>query len=259
MDALQSLPLRSTDVLDILLLAFLIYQLLQLVRGTRAVQMITGFAVLGLGFYAARNMGFRAVTSALGATLEYLPLAIVVLFQAELREALTRFGKTSFLGRLSGPRPHNALEEMVDAAWALSGRKQGAILVVEREQGLKNYIETGVPVDAPLSPDLALAIFSHESPLHDGACIMREGRIVAASCFLPLTQQKGLDRTLGSRHRAALGMTEETDALALVVSEETGAISLALHGQLFRGLTRDDLLTRLAESLGSAHAAGASS
>lgn len=241
--------LRPIDVLDILLLSFVFYQILVLIRGTRAVQMILGITVLGAAFLASRFFGLRAVASALGSAIDYAPLAIIVLFQSELREALANFGRTSFIARLHGKKPHTAVEELADAAWALAGRKLGAILVLEREQGLRNYIETGVPVDAPFSRDLAIAIFNHESPLHDGACILREGRIVAASCFLPLTQKKGLDRTLGSRHRAALGMTEETDALALVVSEETGLISLAVRGQLFRGLTRDDVVTKIRESM----------
>ncbi|MFN7972196.1 MAG: diadenylate cyclase CdaA [Acidobacteriota bacterium] len=237
------------DALDVLFLAFLFYQLLLLIRGTRAVQMITGIVVLGLALALSRWWQLRALSAALAYALDYIPLAIIVLFQAELREALASFGRTSILSRFSGVKPHTAIDELADAAWALSGKKRGAIFVLEREQGLKNFIETGVPIDAPLSTDLALAIFASESPLHDGACILREGRIVAASCFLPLTQQKGLDRTLGSRHRAALGMTEETDALTLVVSEESGLISLGSHGQLFRGLSRQDVVTKIQDAM----------
>lgn len=237
------------DVLDVVLLAFLIYQLILLIRGTRAVQMMTGIAVLAASFYISQQLGLRAVASALGMALDYTPLAIIVLFQAELREALASFGRTSILEMMSRSSPPTALDELADAVWALSRKKWGAILVIEREQGLKNYVQTGVRIDAPVSSDLMLAIFSHESPLHDGACILRGGRVVAASCFLPLTQKKGLDRTLGSRHRAALGMTEETDALALVVSEETGLISMAIHGQLSRGLSRDDVSARLRQIL----------
>lgn len=243
------LPLSLVDALDVLLLSFLIYQMLTLIRGTRAVQMIIGITVLIVSAYASRAFGLRALGSALGSAVDYAPLAIIVLFQAELREALATFGRTSFLARMGRARPHGAIEELADAATALAGKKLGAILVIERDQGLKNYVETGMPVDAPLSVELLLAIFNHESPLHDGACILKEGRIVAASCFLPLTQKRGLDRTLGSRHRAALGMTEETDALALVVSEETGIISLAAHGQLFRGLTREDVISKIRESV----------
>lgn len=243
------LPVSWVDGLDILLLSFLIYQLLTLIRGTRAVQMITGIAVLGLAFYASRGLGLRALASALGSAIEYAPLAVIVLFQAELRDMLTNFGRTSFIDMLSRQKAHTAVDELADSAWALSRKKRGAIIVIERGQGLKNYIQTGVPIDAPLSSDLALALFSKESPLHDGACILRIGRIVAAACFLPLTQKKGLDRALGSRHRAALGMTEETDALALVVSEETGLVSLAVHGQLFRGLSRDDVAAKMRDLL----------
>lgn len=237
------------DLVDILFLAFLFYQLLLLIRGTRAVQMITGIVVLMIALSLSRFWQLRALSAALAYALDYVPLAIIVLFQAELREALASFGRTTILSRFSSGKPHTAVEELADAAWALSGKKRGAIFVLEREQGLKNYVETGVPLDAPLSSDLALAIFGPESPLHDGACVLREGRIVAASCFLPLTQQKGLDRTLGSRHRAALGMTEETDALTLVVSEETGLISLSIHGQLFRGLSREDVVTKIQDAM----------
>jgi len=246
-----TLPFSATwlDGLDILLLWFLIYRLVILVRGTRAVQMIIGITVLGGGFYLAQMLGMRALASALGSAIDYIPLAIIVLFQSELREGLASFGRTSFLPFLQGKAAHTAADELADAAWGLARKKLGAILVVEREQGLKNYIETGVPVDAPISSDLTLALFHHESPLHDGACILREGRIVAASCFLPLTQRKGLDRTLGSRHRAAIGMTEETDAMAIVISEETGLISIALHGQLMRGLSRDDVAAKVTECL----------
>jgi len=240
---------RPIDALDIVLLAFLVYQLLLLIRGTRAVQMITGIAVVGLAYYASQGLGLRALASALGSAIDYIPLAVIVLFQSELREALASFGRTGLIETLARKKPPSAIDDLSEAAWALARKKLGAILVLEREQGLKNYIQTGVRVDAPVSSDLLLAIFCHESPLHDGACIVRDGRIVAASCFLPLTQKRGLDRTLGSRHRAALGMTEETDAVAVVVSEETGLISLSAHGQLFRGLSRDDVASKLRESM----------
>lgn len=239
---------RPVDALDVLLLAFLIYQLLLLIRGTRAVQMITGIAVVGIAFYASEGLGLRALSSALGRAIDYIPIAVIVLFQAELREALATFGRTSLFELLARRKAPSAIDELAEVAWALSRKKLGAILVLEREQGLKNYIQTGVRVDAPISSDLLLAIFCHESPLHDGACIVRGRTIVAASCFLPLTQKRGLDRSLGSRHRASLGMTEETDAVAIVVSEETGLISLSVHGQLFRGLSREDVGAKLRET-----------
>jgi diadenylate cyclase len=178
--------------------------------------------------------------------LVYVAFAAIVIFQSDIRRALAHFGQAPFFryfNRLEAA--DEVVEEVVVAATMLAQQKVGAIVAIEREIGLRNYIESGIPLDAALTYDLLVTIFRPGSPLHDGAVILQEGRIAAAACFLPLTVNPRLSRELGTRHRAAIGLTEESDAAAVVVSEETGTISIALNGEIERGLTPDDLRTRL--------------
>ena len=178
--------------------------------------------------------------------LVYVAFAAIVIFQSDIRRALAHFGQAPFFRYCNRQEAADeTVEEVVVAATMLSQQKVGAIVAIEREIGLRNYIESGIPLDAALTYDLLVTIFRPGSPLHDGAVILQEGRIAAAACFLPLTVNPRLSRELGTRHRAAIGLTEESDAAAVVVSEETGTISIALNGEIERGLTPDDLRARL--------------
>src|SRR5439155_22205665 len=178
--------------------------------------------------------------------LVYVVFAAIVIFQSDIRRALAHFGQAPFFRYFSRQEEADeTVEEVVVAATMLAQQKVGAIIAIEREIGLRNYIESGIPLDAALTYDLLVTIFRPGSPLHDGAIILQEGRIAAAACFLPLTVNPRLSRELGTRHRAAIGLTEENDAAAVVISEETGTISIALNGEIERGLTTDDLRARL--------------
>jgi diadenylate cyclase len=226
--------------------SFLIYELLLLIRGTRAVQMaLSGGFLIGL-FFLSRWLGLETVNWVIRNMATYVVFAIIVLFQSDIRRALAHFGRAPFFRVLTRPETGNeTIEEIVVAASTLAGRRQGAIVVIEREIGLRNYIESGIPLDAQVTYDLLVSIFQPTAPLHDGAVIVQEGRVAAASCFLPLTVQPALSRELGTRHRAAIGLTEENDAVAVVVSEESGLISIALDGTIERGLAPNDLRNRL--------------
>ncbi len=250
LDALASLAQRTSftwwDAIDILLVALLIYEFLKLIRGTRAVQMAATSGILVLLFVASTTMPLQTVNWLIRNMVGYIVFAAIVLFQSDIRRAMAHFGRTPFFRVLTKPDTSaETIEEVVVAASTLSGRRQGAIIVLEREIGLRNYVESGIPLDAEVTYDLLVSIFQPGAPLHDGAVIIQEGRVAAASCFLPLTVQPALSRELGTRHRAAIGLTEENDAVAVVVSEESGLISVALAGTIERGLTPDQLRTQL--------------
>ncbi len=237
------------DVLDILIVAFIIYQVLQLIRGTHAVQVVLGGAVLALLFSASQWLDLQAVNWLVRTFLPYAVFGILVIFQPEIRKMLAHIGKTPLGGMFGAPRTEEILDEMVLATTTLASKKIGAILVLERDMGLKSYIETGIALDAHITYDLLINIFTPGTPLHDGAVIVQGNRLAAAACFLPLTVNPELSRTLGSRHRAAIGITEDTDALAVVVSEETGTISMVEGGRIRRGLDGRTLRQTLFESM----------
>ena len=240
------------DLLDIALVSFLMYELLLLMRGTRAMQMaLSGAFLLGL-FFVSRWLQLEAVNWVIRNLAAYVVFAIIVLFQADIRRALAHFGRAPFFRYFErATSTDETMEDLVTAAATLAERRIGAIIVVERQIGLRNYIEGGIPLDAEVSHDLLVTIFQQKSPLHDGAVIIQGDRIAAAACFLPLSVNPRLSRELGTRHRAALGLTEENDAVAVVVSEETGAISLVIGGDLERGLSADALRIRLRALLGT--------
>ncbi len=247
--ALSRAPLTWWDLVDIAIVAVLIYELLKLIRGTRAVQMAVGTLLLVVLFYVSQVAPLQTVNWLIRNLLVYLVFAAIVVFQSDIRRALAHFGQAPFFRVFMRPEASDeTIEEIVVATTALAAHKIGAIVAIEREIGLRNYVESGIPLDAALTYDLLLAIFQPGSPLHDGAVIVQEGRIAAAACFLPLTVNPRLSRDLGSRHRAAIGLTEECDAVAIVVSEETGQVSLAIDGQIERHLDPDRLRARL-ESL----------
>ncbi|HZI67437.1 MAG TPA: diadenylate cyclase CdaA [Thermoanaerobaculia bacterium] len=224
------------DAADILIVAFVVYFLLRLIRGTRAVQMVFGLIAILVVYWISVILKLVALRTVLSALIFYLPFAIIVLFSQELRRALAAFGRTPFFSLFTGYHAEETVSDLVLAATSLSNKKVGALIVLERREGLKTYIENGVPVDAAISYDLLVNLFSPGTPLHDGAVIVSRERIAAAACFLPLSLKEGLSKRFGTRHRAAIGVTEETDALAIVVSEERGTISLARDGQLVEDL-----------------------
>ena len=210
------------DAVDILAVAVVMYYLLRLIRGTRAVQMLLGLAFVGAVYYVARLIELPTLERLLESLLILLPIAAIVLFQQEIRRALANFGRNPLWGFAKQQKVERTFNELVLAATTLASRRIGALIVVERLEGLRNYIENGIALDAVVSYDLLINLFTPDTPLHDGAVIIQEDRLAAAACFLPLTFNPELSTELGTRHRAALGITEETDALALVVSEETG-------------------------------------
>ena len=237
------------DALDILIVAFIIYELLQFIRGTHAVQMALGGFVLVVLYWASQWLDLQTVNWLLRTFLPYLVFGIIVVFQAEIRKVLAHLGRTPLLGAFGTPKTEGVVDEVVLASTSLASQRTGAIIVLEREIGLRSYIETGIALDALVTYDLLLSIFNPGTPLHDGAVVIQGDRIAAAACFLPLTVNPELSRTLGSRHRAAIGVTEDTDALAVVVSEETGLISLVSGGTIRRGFEGRTLKQALLEAL----------
>ena len=239
-------PVGWWDLIDIAIVSFLIYEFLKLIRGTRAVQMGVGSLLIVALFYVSRLAPLQTVNWLIRNMLVYMAFAAIVIFQGDIRRALAHFGQAPFFRYLNRQEAADeTIEEIVVAATMLSAQKVGAIVAVEREIGLRNYIESGIPLDATLTYDLLVTIFHPGSALHDGAVILQENRVAAAACFLPLTVNPRVSRELGTRHRAAIGLTEEGDAVAVIVSEETGKISLAIDGRIERQLSPDDLRARL--------------
>ncbi|MEE9563277.1 MAG: diadenylate cyclase CdaA [Thermoanaerobaculia bacterium] len=237
------------DVLDVALVAVVIYNLLLLIRGTRAVQMLLGLLFIGAAYYLAGAANLLTLQQLLGSFLFVLPFAIIVLFQQEIRRALASFGRNPLWGLGTHQKIEATIHETVLAAAAMAERRTGALIVIQRLEGLRNFIENGIIIDALVSYDLLINIFNPETPLHDGAVIIQEDRIAAAACFLPLTLKPELSKEFGTRHRAALGISEEVDALAVVVSEETGTISLAIDGRMIRDLDGKSLRNTLYQYL----------
>ena len=237
------------DLIDILIVAFLIYQLLQFIRGTHAVQMALGALVLVLLYWLSQLLHLETVNWLLRTFMPYLVFGIIVVFQSEIRKVLAQLGKTPLPGVFGSPRTEEVIDEVVLAGTTLAAQRTGAIVVIERDMGLRSYIETGIAMDALVTYDLLISIFNPGTPLHDGAVIIQGNRVAAAACFLPLTVNPQLSRELGSRHRAAIGVTEDTDALAVVVSEETGVISLVVGGRIRRELDGASLKSALLDAL----------
>jgi diadenylate cyclase len=248
LEFLRFTPFSIRDLIDIALVAFIIYRSLLLMRGTRGVQMTFGIVMLLLFYWATRFWMLTAVGWLLSQVLTYIVFAIIVLYQNEIRRGLAGMGKTSIWGhhRRQGK---NGFDEIVLAATTLASKKIGALVIIERDIGLRNYVESGIALDAVLTYDLLVTIFSPNTPLHDGAVIVQQKRILAARCFLPLTLDPYLSKELGTRHRAAIGITEETDAVAIIVSEETGTISLANGGQITRDLDGTSLRAALQNAM----------
>jgi len=238
---------RVIAALDILILAAIIYYLLKLLRGTRAIPMVIAVLLLVLLYEGARWARLEMLEWILTTLLPYFAIALIVLFQPEIRRALARVGRRPLLLRFTSRETAEAHDDLVLAVTFFSQNRIGALVALEREVGLRTYIESGIPLDATLSYDLLLAIFHPASPLHDGAVIIQNNRVAAAACFLPLSLNPAISNQLGTRHRAAIGVTEESDAVVVLVSEQTGAISLATGGAIELGITPETLSQRLGQ------------
>jgi uncharacterized protein (TIGR00159 family) len=237
------------DVIDIALVAYITYRFLLLMRGTRGAQMTFGIAVLLLFYWVTRYYRLTAVQWLLTNALTYIVFGIIVLYQNEIRRGLAGIGRTPLLGQYRRRGGKDGYEEIILAATTLASKKIGALIVVERDIGLRNYAESGIALDAVLTYDLLVTIFSPNTPLHDGAVIVQRNRIIAAGCFLPVTLDPLLSKELGTRHRAAIGITEETDSVAVIVSEETGIVSAVIEGKITRNLDGAGLRTILQSAM----------
>jgi diadenylate cyclase len=235
--SLSRLSFTWRDAIDILAVALIAYTLLRLIRGTRAVQMVVGLVIVFLAYQVAVALRLVALREVLKSLVFYLPFGIIVLFAQELRRALATFGRTPLW--FSSYRAEEMISDIVLATTSLSTRRVGALIVIERQEGLKTYIENGVRVDSAVSYDLLVTLFAPGTPLHDGAVIISGERIAAASCFLPLSLKEGLPKRFGTRHRAAIGITEETDALAIIVSAAGHAPARVCRGRLSEGGGKD--------------------
>src|SRR5216684_410953 len=238
----------SFTVLDILLVALIIYEVLVMIRGTRAAPMLAGLAAVAAAFYLARIGELVTLNWLVSHLLPYVVFALIVVFQSEIRHVLSDVGRRVSFLRGSAVEG-DSYDDIVLAANLFSQHQTGALIVIEREIGLRTYIESGVAMDARLSYDLLATIFRPSAPLHDGAVIIQKDRLAAAACFLPLSMNPVLSTQLGTRHRAGIGITEETDAVAVIISEETGTISMAVAGSIERELTVERLRERLSHLL----------
>lgn len=235
------------DLLDIALMSLILYRLLLIIKGTKAAQMLIGLGVLLLASVASRYLELYTIDWLVQSFWAQIVIAIIVLFQPEIRRALAHMGEAQFL-TFTKAEELKSLEEIVRASVALANRKIGGLMVIERETSLKDFVEVGTPLDAKVSKELLMSIFHPTSPIHDGAVIINGNRIAAAGCFLPITLSSDVSKALGTRHRAGIGLTEETDAVAIIVSEETGFISMSMGGRLETKLdmgTMRDMLTEL--------------
>lgn len=234
-----------TSAIDILVVAILIYQLLLIVRGRRAAYVLSGLWVVTVVYLIAISAHLELLRSVLAAMAPYAPIALIVMFQSELRRLLARIGRSRWLGLGGQLERRGVVDEILLAVEQMSELKMGALIVVERDIGLRTFIESGVALNANVSRDLLCAIFQPGGALHDGAVILQGEQIAAAACFLPLTMNPGMLRKHGTRHRAAIGVTEETDCLAIVVSEENGHVSMAARGDLEADVGMDRVRERL--------------
>jgi diadenylate cyclase len=239
--------LRWQDFFDVLIVSIVVYRLLLIIKGTRALQMLIGLGVLLVASLVSKFVGFYTLDWLLQSFWTYIVIALIVLFRPEIRKALAQMGEASFLPAFARAEELKSHEEIVRAAVSLANRKIGALIVIERDTSLQDFIEIGVPLEAKVSRELLLSIFHPTSPIHDGAVIIRGNRILAAGCFLPITLSTNLGKELGTRHRAAIGITEESDAVAIIVSEETGRMSLVMTENIETPLDMGTLRDRLTD------------
>jgi diadenylate cyclase len=226
--------IRWQDVVDILVVAFIIYQIFLLIKGTRAVQILLGMVVLFVAFLIARKVELLTLHWVLSNFLGSIILVIIILFKSEIRRVLAQVGRSPFVR--TPAETLQTIEEVIKAAVYLSSHLTGALIVLERQTGLNDHLRSGTAIDGKVSWELLVSIFHPQSPIHDGAVIIQNSKITAAGCYLPLTRNTRVSKSFGSRHRAALGLSEEADSAVVVVSEETGRISVAINGRFTRGL-----------------------
>jgi diadenylate cyclase len=241
--------IRWQDILDVLIVSMILYRTFLLIKGTRAIQLIIGFIMIFFVFYFSKKLELFTLGWILNNFVGSIILVIVVIFQNDIRRMLIALGRSPFFKNITYVEETMFYDEFSNACIIMGKRKTGALIVLEREIGLEEFMEIGIKMDASINTELILSIFQQTSPLHDGALIIREGRIRAASCILPLTLKDGLDKALGTRHRAAVGITEITDAVAVVVSEEKGWISYAYKGEIFTKISGEELMKVLKKLL----------
>jgi diadenylate cyclase len=240
--------LRWQDLVDIIVMSIIVYRLLLIIKGTKAAHMLIGLGVLLIASLLSRYFELYTVDWLIQSFWAQIVIAIIILFQPEIRRTLAQMGETQFLRTLTSAEELKSLEEIVRATIALANRKIGALIAIERDTSLGDFVEIGTRLDAKVSKEVLLSIFHPTSPIHDGAVVIKGNRIVAAGCFLPITMSSEISKAMGTRHRAGLGLSEETDAVILIVSEETGTVSMAMNGKLETHLdmgTLRDILTDL--------------
>jgi diadenylate cyclase len=238
------------DILDVLIVSFLLYKLLALMKGTRAVHMFFGLILLFILSVIAQWLNLMALNWIISSLKTVWVIAFVIIFQPELRRALASMGQHRFFSRFLKVEETGVIPEIIKACAHMAEKGLGALIVLEKDMGLKNYVETGTKIDAKVTAELLETLFTPPSPLHDGAVIIQNDRVIAAGCILPLTQDQRLSTALGTRHRAAIGLSEETDAIIIIVSEETHAISYAQGGKLMRKIDTNTLRTDLIKNFG---------
>ncbi|WCK54806.1 diadenylate cyclase CdaA [Aneurinibacillus sp. Ricciae_BoGa-3] len=241
-----------TDAADILIVSYLIYKVIMLLRGTRALQLLKGIMVIVVLMVASSYLQLQTLHWLMNQALTYGVVAILIIFQPELRRGLEQLGRGSLFSRSLKPDEEiviNFVESTAKAVFYMAKRRIGALIVIEQETGLSDYIETGISIEAKTSSELLINIFIPNTPLHDGAVIMRKDRVMAAGCYLPLSENPTISKELGTRHRAAIGLSEVSDAITLVVSEETGQVSIAMNGEIIRNLSKENLSSFLQEKL----------
>lgn len=252
MDGIFDLTKYVSDVVDILIVSYVIYKLLVLIRGTRAVQLLKGIIVVVFAWVLSTFFNLQTLRWMMEQVFTFGVLVVLIIFQPELRRALEQLGRGRFFGRghtLEERRMTKLISEVVKGIHYLSNRRIGALIVLERETGVTDYIETGINMNAEVSSELLINIFIPNTPLHDGAVIIREDKIMAAGCYLPLTENPFISKDLGTRHRAGIGMSEISDSISVIVSEETGHISVAMNGEIIRDLSEEMLIAKLYKEL----------
>jgi diadenylate cyclase len=241
-----------TDIIDILIVSYVIYKLIMLVRGTRAAQLLKGIVVVIVAWVISIWFNLNTLQWMMNQMFTFGVLAVIIIFQPELRRALEQLGRGKLFVRTAGDEDeavNQSISEVIKAVQFMAKRKIGALIVFERETGLNEYIESGIKLGASVSSELLINIFTPNTPLHDGAVIIRQSQIMAAGCYLPLSENPFISKALGTRHRAAIGISEVSDGIAVVVSEETGNISLAMNGQVVRNITDESLISKLYDEL----------
>ena len=239
--------IRWQDILDILLVTTILYRVLLIIKGTKAAQMLIGIGVLFVALLFSKYLGLYTIDWIIQSMWAQIVLAVIILFQPEIRKTLAQMGEARFLPSFASAEEMRSIEEIVRASIALSSRQIGALIVLEKETSLNDFIEMGTQLDAKVTHELLLSIFHPTSPIHDGAVIIRGNRVVAAGCFLPLTLSIDMSKAFGTRHRAGIGLTEETDSVVIIVSEETGSITTAIGSRIEKNVDMGSLRDFLTE------------